>query len=168
MKIIIEFILRNWILIVSTLIATVSVIFNGFLLVNRPYVQAENFFALNKENILVSVPENVVMLVLNVPAKIITVKINYYIVDKEGNKKEIYSEINNNFVRYPGDKIHTSHTSEKIQELLSKNNLKIILYRFIKIDYGWLSHSKKEYYFEGKWKYNSKKNSWDIEYIKAN
>jgi len=40
------------------------------------------------------------------------------------------------------------------------------VYRLINIEYKWLS-SEKKYFFEGKWKYNPKNKTWDIDYQKA-
>ena len=172
-----EFLQNHWIeitaLVISIASAMVAVISwrlsaNDFMLTHRPFLWVENFSYLDSQGKVVKDLKTIQIKVLNSPAEIITAKYEYYSIDKNGNKNSVdeYEGDNNSF-KYPSDKMQYTSSSIKItdsliRDLKSEENL----FRFIRIEYKWLSSDKK-YFFEGKWKYNKVNKIWDIEYQKA-
>lgn len=171
-----------WIARISVLLATVSIILSiitfvktnnlankDYLLTHRPFVWVENFGYRNKQNIIVKPINEVMIRILNSPAKLNKEYFEYYIIDEKGNKTTIEKQVyQKNRIMYPDDKSQYTNTSSKVTEkIIAKLDENQEFERIIKIDYSWLS-SEKEYFFEAKWRLDKKDRNWKVNTQNAN
>lgn len=126
---------------------------NDFILSHRPFVWAEN-----TENHSMN---EVILKVINAPAKILRQFYSYYTIDNQGNRFKIEEiEINNNEIKYPDRltpyiQVSPMVDHNVIQKLKSDQELE----RMIEIDYSWLS-SKKNFAFKSKSRFDKESKNW--------
>ncbi len=171
----------DWISGISALIALVALFISIFtsirtnditnkdyFLTHRPYVWVENFGYLDNQNKIINPINEVMIRVLNSPATFIGEYYEYYLVDKQGIKTTVEKQEYKNQIRYPDDKSQYTNTSSKVTEqLVNFLPPDQILERIAKINYSWLS-SEKTYFFEAKWRFDTRDKSWIIIAQKAN
>jgi len=147
---------------ILTFVKTNNLANKDYFLTHRPFVWVENFGYLNDQNIVVSPINQVMIRVLNSPAKFINEYIEYYILDENGNKTTIEKQVYKNQIRYPDDKSQYTNTSSNITDkLFADLELSQEMERLIRIDYSWLS-SEKVYFFEAKWRLDKKDKTWKV------
>ncbi len=136
----------------------------------RPYIEAINFSAENKDSLMVPDMNVIKIQVSNAPGLVTSKKLSFYIRDNEADSLLCEDPIRKDELFYPSDKNQYTMIvgDEIISHEIAKKLLPKILIRKIRIEYEWISDSSLKYYFESEWKYNIKQQGWDIIYQKAN
>lgn len=133
-----------------------------FLLTHRPFVWVENFGYLNNQNLIINPVNQVMIMILNSPAKFHREYFEYYIIDDLDNKVIIDIQEYLGIIRYPSDKSQYTNISSNVTNQIEQNlTINQELERIIRIDYSWLS-SEKRYFFEAKWRFEKNSKTWKI------
>jgi hypothetical protein len=151
-------------LIISVITATktYNLANKDFLLTHRPFVWVENFGYLNNQNIIINPINQVMIMLLNSPAKFHKEHFEYYIIDNLNNKTVIETQEYLGEIRYPSEKSqYTNSSSQVTTQIAQALTINQELERIIKIEYSWLS-SEKQYFFEAKWRLDKVSQTWKV------
>lgn len=165
----------DWIAGVSAVLALLALIISivtatkthnlaskDFLLTHRPFVWVENFGYLNNQNVIINPINQVMIMLLNSPAKFHREYFEYYVVDNMNNKTVIETQEYFGQIRYPGEKSQYTNTSGQVTTQTAQNlTANQELERIIRIEYSWLS-AEKEYFFEAKWRFDKTSQTWKV------
>ena len=147
---------------IVTAVKTHNLANKDFLLTHRPFVWVENFGYLNNQNVIINPINQVMIMLLNSPAKFHREFFEYYIIDNLNTKTVIETQEYQGQIRYPSEKSQYTNTSSQVTiqtaQLLTINQE---LERIIRIDYSWLS-SEKKYFFEAKWRLDKDSQTWKV------
>ena len=147
---------------IITAVKTHNLANKDFLLTHRPFVWVENFGYLNNQNIIVNPINQVMIMLLNSPAKFHREFFEYYIIDNLNIKSIVETQEYLGQIRYPSEKSQYTNTSGKVTPQLTQGlNTNQELERKIRIDYSWLS-SEKKYFFEAIWRFDKVSQTWKI------
>lgn len=165
----------DWIAGISAVLALIALIISvitakktynlankDFLLTHRPFVWVEKFGYLNNQNIIIESINQVMIMLLNSPAKFHREYFEYYIIDNLNNKSVIETQEYLGEIRYPSDKSQYTNTSSQVTtQIVQALTINQELERIIRIDYSWLS-SEKQYFFEAKWRLDKVSQTWKV------
>ena len=170
-----QFSTSDYIAVISALFALIAIFISilsavkthnlankDFLLTHRPFVWVENFGYLNSQNSIVNSINEIMIMLLNSPAKFHKEYFEYYIIDNLNNKTIIETQEYFGQIRYPSEKSQYTNTSSLVTpQIVQALTINQELERIIKIDYSWLS-SEKKYFFEAKWRLDKVSQTWKV------
>ncbi len=128
---------------------------------SRPYVWAMNFATLNEQQLLVNQLSTVAIKVSNSPAKIKSISYEYcYLAN--GEKKTLYSYLDNGRVLFPDGASQFTHVYAELEDERNKLSSDLHICRDVKIEYSSLS-GKGSYSYSNSSKLLPGKIQWELE-----
>jgi len=130
----------------------------------RPYITANNFSYINKDNLMVSDMNVLMIKILNAPTFVTSEKLIFY--TRENNQDIVFFEHPDykNLLYYPFDNNQITINTDRniLSHEIAEKIFPKTLVRKVRIEYQWISDNTLKYFFESEWVYNIKNHDWDL------